>query len=463
MIAPDEGEIEIDGKVFPSLSRIAAKKEQIAIVPQEPQVILDLTVAENLFIPNYDVFRRFGMVDWNALYRHAEDVLARAGLKINARSLAGDLTVSERQLLLVVKACYVEDAKIIILDEASASLAQDDEALLYEIIDKRKQEGKTIIFISHRTDELLRLCDRVTVLRDGSSISTVECCDLDLEKLSALIVGGDFAIGDCQEDIACRQPGSVVLSVENISRAGVLHDISFTVRQGEILGIAGLRGSGRTEIFRAMLGIERLDGGSIRIANRSRTFSSPADALRSGLVYLPEDREHEGLINNQSVRENLVLNAIRNVTQALWVDRKKERAFAEELVSALSISAASVEQEVSQLSGGNKQKVVVGRIAANQPKVFILDEPTRGVDIAAKKSILRIVREKLSASAGVIVTSPGLEDLILICDRIMVLHQGRIVAEYSRDAFNEDVLYRAIQGGAGENAEIKEKKTCHEN
>ncbi|MDW7651665.1 MAG: sugar ABC transporter ATP-binding protein [Bacillota bacterium] len=456
LITPDEGEIEVDGKQFSSLSRIAAKKENIAIVPQEPQVILDLTVAENLFIPNYGNALRLGHVDWKQLYRRAEELITQAGLNINVHSRAGDLTVSERQLLLVIKACYVEDARIIIFDEASASLAQNDEALLYGIIEKRKNEGKTIIFISHRTDELLKLCDRLTVLRDGSSIATVDCSDLDLEKLSSLIVGGEFTVGDCTPGTGCREVGPVVLQVENLTRFGVFHDISFTVREGEILGIAGLRGSGRTEIFRAMLGIDHVDSGTLQLGSRRKPFSSPADALKHGLVYLPEDREHEGLINNQSVRENLVLNAMKNVARTFWVDRKKEEAFAGNLVEDLSISTASLEQEVSQLSGGNKQKVVVGRIAAAAPKVFILDEPTRGVDISAKKSILRIVQERLSASAGVIITSPGLEDLIQVCDRILVLHQGFIVGEYKRDAFSEDELYQAIQGGCEENTAMKE-------
>lgn len=402
LVTPDEGEIFIDGKKFLSLSRIAARSEKISIVPQEPQVILDLTVAENLFIPNYRRLLRLGLVNWAGLYRQAEDVMERAGLKINVRSRAGDLTVSERQLLLVVKACYVEDSNIIILDEASASLTQADETLLYDIIARRNQEGKTIIFISHRTDELLKICDRLTVLRDGCSINTVHCCDLDLEKLSALIIGNDSTHGD-QAPLTCRQSGPVVLSVERLTRAGVFHDISFTLHLQEILGIAGLRGSGRTEIFRAMLGIDRPDAGKVSLGHFSGVFVSPAEALQNGMVYLPEDRESEGLANNQSVRENLVLNAVRNVTRWVWIQRQKEREFTEDLVKALSINTASVEQEVSQLSGGNKQKVVVGRIAASKPKAFILDEPTRGVDIAAKKSILRIIQEKLSQSAGVII------------------------------------------------------------
>lgn len=450
MINPTEGDIYVGNKQFKTLSRISARKEKIAIVPQEPQVILDCTVAENLFIPDYVGGSKF--LNWKQLYAEAEQVIKRANLNIDVRAKARDLSISEQQLLLVVKACYVEKAKIIILDEASASLSQDDEKTLYKIIEERKQKGNTIIFISHRIEELLNVCDRVTVIRDGKSITSANCSDLNQEKLSGLIVGEDFKLKAGDSFNSARVKDEVVLSVENLTRAGVFNNVNFKLRKGEVLGLAGLRGSGRTEIFKGIAGIEPVDDGLVRANGKETRFTTPSQAFKNGIVYLPEDREQEGLISVLSVRENLILNSLHKISTGFLINRKRENNFVADLIKTLGIKTASPEQEVSQLSGGNKQKVVAGRIMATQPKVFLLDEPTRGVDIAAKESILKVVKEKLTKSAGVIISSPGLEDLILICDRILVLYQGKIVAEYTKGEFNEGDLYMAVQG-------VSKKKT----
>lgn len=444
MIHPTEGVIYVGDRPYKTLSRMNARKEKVAIVPQEPQVILDCTVAENLFIPDYTGGGKF--LNWKELYDQAERIIKRANLSLDVRAKARDLTISERQLLLVVKACYVEEARIIILDEVSASLAQDDEKTLYEIMEERKRKGNTIIFISHRVDELLQVCDRVTVIRDGESITVADCCDLDHEKLSGLIVGEDFKLKRPGGLGRVRPPGKVLLSVENLTRAGVFNRISFQLRKGEVVGLAGLRGSGRTEIFKGIAGIEPVDAGRVGVNDRPMPLTSPSQSLKNGIVYLSEDREHEGLINVLSVRENLVISSLQKITSGLLINKKRENAFIKDLIKTLGIKTADPEQDVSQLSGGNKQKVVVGRVMATQPQVFLLDEPTRGVDIAAKESILGVIKERLTQSAGVMMTSPGLEDLILVCDRILVLYQGEIVAEYTKGQFDEGELYMAVQG-----------------
>jgi len=447
LIEPTDGEIIIGGKKYKSLSRITAKQERIAIVPQEPQVILDLSVAENLFLGDYGNQRR--IVNWQELYEKAEQIIKRAKLNIDVKAKARDLSLSEQQMLLVLKACYVENAQVVMLDEASASLSQDDEKLLHQIIEERKKEGNTIIFISHRTDELLKVCDRVTVIRDGRSVGT-HCCDkLNKETLSSLIVGEGYK-SKTQEQLQgtdSKRIGEVVLSVEGLTKLPNYKNISFTLRKGEIVGLAGLRGSGRTEIFKGIAGIDPADEGSVTIGGVKTRFTNPSDALKHGIVYLPEDREREGLISSQTVRQNLVLNALHKVSKKYIINKNSEHKFATDLVNALGVKLASVEQEVSQLSGGNKQKVVVGRISAADPIVFLLDECTRGVDIAAKESILSIVRDRLTKSAGIIMSSPGLDDLMMICDRILILYQGEIVAEFSRDEFDERTLYMAMQDG----------------
>lgn len=241
-----------------------------------------------------------------------------------------------------------------------------------------------------------------------------------------------------------------MLSVENLTRLGVYQNIKFDLKRGEILGLAGLRGSGRTEIFKGIMGIDHPDQGLIYINGKKRRFAAPSEALKEGIVYLPEDREKEGLIKILSVRENLILNSLNKITKAFIVDRKKEKETVANLITELDIKVASPEQEVSQLSGGNKQKVVVGKISAAEPHVFLLDEPTKGVDISAKQGILNIIKNNLNKDAGIVITSPGLEDLINICDRILIIFKGRITGEFLRGEFREGDLYLAIQGGASD-------------
>lgn len=446
MISPTEGEICIENKRYRSLTRIISKKERISIVTQDPQVILDFTVAENLFMGDYICRNR--VVNWKEIYTRAEQILKKAGLHINARAKASELSIGERQLLLVLKAFYVENASVVILDEVSASLSQREEQILYKIIDRIKAMGNTILFISHRTDELLKVCDRVTVLRDGRTIVTKSCAELDKEKLSTLIVGEEFKLseGPQRSGPTCDRNAEPVLSVENLSRPGFYQNITFDLRKGEILGLAGLRGSGRTEILKGIAGIEPAEDGLIRVDAMTKRLTQPSQALKEGIVYLPEDREHEGIIGTLSVRENLILNSLPAVSRVGVVNKARERQFTAAIIEALGIKTASDDQEVNQLSGGNKQKVVVGRISATQPKVVLLDEPTKGVDISAKESILEIVREKLSKTAGIIMTSPGLDDLIMVCDRILILYRGEITGELRREEFSEGDLYLAVQG-----------------
>lgn len=446
IVTPTEGDITMAGETFKSLSRINAKKKNIAIVPQEPQVIQDFTVAENLFLPDYGT----GFVHWNHLYARAAQVLKKAKLSIDVRMKAGDLSISEQQLLLVVKACYVENARLIILDEASASLAENDEKLLYEMIEERKRAGNTILFISHRTEELLKVCDRVTVLRNGKSVTTADCCRLDEEKLSALIVGEDSSLR--KTDRSFNRPSctgtETLLAVRDLTLYGAFKKINFQVRKDEIVGLAGLRGSGRTEILKAIAGIDPADEGTVTVNNREQRFSSPWQAYGEGIAYLPEDREKEGLIRMLSVRENLTLNSLEQISRGFVLSQRRETTLVQKLIAALGIKTASPEQEVSQLSGGNKQKVVVGKVWAAGTRVLLLDEPTRGIDIAAKESILRTIDGELRQGRSIIITSPGLEDLMLICDRILALYKGEIIDEFSRAEFDEEALYVAIQGNS---------------
>ena len=443
LIEPTEGTISLGGRSFRTLSRVRAKREGVAIVPQEPELILDLSVAENLFLG--ELPSRKGLLDRKTMRTLAEEVLSAYGTDINAGLLAGDLSLSERQLLLILKSCVVEDAPIVVLDESSAPLSGRDALILRKIVEDLRSRGKAIVYISHHIDELLEICDRMTVLRDGKAVAVRERASLDHASLSELIIGEESSLtGGRSEDTPT--PGEEILRVEGLSRWGAFGDISFSLRRGEILGLAGLRGSGRTELLKALAGIDPADEGEIFLRGNSVRFRSPAEALAEGIAYLPEEREKEGLLRSFSIRDNLLLNSFGNVCGGRFIswEKSEERALA--VFREVRVKAFSIHQGVDELSGGNRQKVVIGRIMANSPEIYLLDEPTRGVDIGAKKAILSIVSERIRNGAGVIITSPGLDDLIEVCDRILVLSKGGIFREYERKDFSEHRLFLDMQG-----------------
>ncbi|UMZ74339.1 sugar ABC transporter ATP-binding protein [Natranaerofaba carboxydovora] len=458
IIEPTDGEIVIKDKNYSSLSREVAREANISIVPQEPNIIEDITVAENLFLPEYASKGR--ILNWQNLFEKAEEIIDTAGLNINVRVTGGDLSPSEQQLLLIVKAFYVEEPEIIILDEATSSLTREDISFLFEIINKNKNLGKCILFISHITSEILDICDRVTVLRDGMIAGVENCCDLDEEKFSHLIIGEKKNNIDqikkekefTEKEVSpTREEKEVIMKIKDFNKLDCFQDIDLELRRNEIVGIAGLRGSGRTEIMKAASGIDPSDSGEIEILGNKTLFKTPYEAFRNGVVYLPEDREEEGIIKVLSVRKNLVLNAFHKIAGKLFVSKKKEDKQVQDLIDLLEIKVASPEEEIENLSGGNKQKVVVGKILSNEPLVYLLDEPTKGVDVGAKESILRIIKDELSADAGIILTAPGVEDLMVVCDRILILHEGRLIDEFTKDEFDEENIYIAIQGKKREN------------
>jgi ABC-type sugar transport system ATPase subunit len=445
--APTSGTLTVRGRAHRGWTRAEARGHGIAIVTQEPQIVPDFTVAENLFTPRYPCSPP-ARIRWREIQERAERVLGEAGIGVNPRARGSDLTVSEQQLVLVAKAFFVDEADIILLDEVTASLSEKDEALLDALISQQKRRGKAIIYITHRMAEILRLCDRVSVLRDGRTVATEQVAGLDEVRLSAYITGAGGA-APAAGDGAAPLPAperAPLLRVEGLSLAGCYEGIGFDLRERQILGFAGLRGSGRTEILKTLAGILRPDGGRVLLDGRVARHGGPAAALRRGVVYLPEDRDHEGLVEPHSVRQNLSLSSLGAISRGLFLDRRREAERTAGLVGSLSIETPSAEQEVRYLSGGNKQKVVVGRILAAHPRLYLLDEPTKGIDIAAKRSILAQVRSVLSREAGVILTSPGLEDLLETCDRILVLYRGRITADFPRDRFDESAIYMAMQG-----------------
>lgn len=443
LVTPSSGEILVNGHSFSSLTPIAAKRHRISIITQEPQVVEDITVAENFFMPGYVGGK---LIDWREMSRQADAILQEAGFPLNVSIRMRDLSVSERQLLLVIKACYVEKADIIIMDEVSASLGQREQGILYQIIQRLVDEGKTVIFISHHTEELLQVCDRVTVIRDGRNVGSARREDLDKRKLAALIVGDSNYDDLIMEDLSSMIQGEEIFSLSGFTSYGKFQDVSLSLRRGEIVGLAGLQGSGRTELFKSIVGIDPHDRGTIRLQGQEKHYHSPAGACSDGILYMTEERETEGLIPIASIKKNITISILSKLSRLGLIQNREEERCADELIRTLDIKAVSRDQEISQLSGGNKQKVLVAKIMAHTPLVCLLDEPTRGVDIEAKTSILDTINRELRKQSCVLITSPGVEDLIKICDRILVLYRGQIIDQFRRSEFSEQEIYRAMQG-----------------
>lgn len=452
VIASTKGEILIKGQKFKSISRIRAKKEGVDIITQEPEFIPEHTVAEFLFFPDYPK-NKFGFIDRDKINKEARKILKALNFDIDIERKMSDLAISAQQLLIVIKSFYIEDAQIVILDESSASLSDKDSKILYEIIERKKNEGKAILFISHRIGEILKICDVVTVLRDGEVVKTEKTSGMDLDKISSLIVGEKFVSKiekiDTGRKYKDKKYGRVFLEVNKISKVGCFKNVSFELRKGEILGLAGLRGSGRTEIMKALVGIAPPDYGEIKLLGEKKSYRSPSQAYKDGMVYLPEEREKEGIVDVLSVKDNLILLVLKKIVYkfANLINAKKETELVEELVNLFKIKTVSIEEQVRYLSGGNKQKVVFGKIFAAKPFVYLLDEPTKGVDISTKASLLDIISKTFVKSSGIILTSPGLAELMRICDRILVIFNGEIIKEVFSEDFDEKKLYSYIQGG----------------
>lgn len=453
ILPPSSGHIVIRGHEHARLTTAKAKKEGITIVTQKPEVVPDFTVLQNLFLPQFPR-GRFGFLDWKRMRAETERIFAESGLSIDPKRRMRDLSLDEEQIFLLLKAFGVDKKEFILLDEVTTSFSKKEQEFFFRLIEDQKRKGNLIIFISHRLDEMMRICDRVTVLRDGKAVGTLERTALSKEVLASMIVGDKGekplkpeAVRAGSAEAPSPAAAKRLLSVRGFSRAGFFEDVSFDVHEGEIVGLAGLVGSGRTELLRAIQGLEPAERGTLVFPDgRQARFTNSRAAINSGIVYLTENRDEDGLINNHNVKKNLTLSYLFSVARQAWIRKKEEEQVAAQLVESLEIVTSSLEEEVQNLSGGNRQKVMLGRVASTNAKVFLLDEPTKGIDISAKRSVLKSIRNSLSRSAGVVITSPGLEDLLEVCDRILVLFGGTIQKQFRRDEFDELEIFRAMQG-----------------
>ena len=437
---PDAGEIRLDGEVVAIPNPAAARAMGIAVVHQEPRLFPDLSVAENIFLmaPPTD---RFHTIAWSELRRRAAALFEELDVKFDVTAPVRGLSMADQQLVEIAKAMSI-DARVLILDEPTASLSTHEVDRLFSIVRRTKERGVAVLFVSHRLDEVFALCDRATVFRDGRYVITAPTAELTTASLVRHMVGREVSLFP-KESATLGEP---LLEVRGLSDASGFRDVSFTVRAGEILGLAGLVGAGRTEIARVLFGIEPRTSGQILVDGKAVDFGSPSDALRAGVAYVPEDRHQDGLVLDFSIANNITLPILGRLFPRLLLHPRTEADIALRFSERLRIRMTGVDQAAKSLSGGNQQKVVIAKWLATQPRVLILDEPTRGVDIGAKVEVHRIVSELAASGLAIIMISSDLPEVLAMSDRILVLHEGRVAEEITRTEATEERVMLAATG-----------------
>jgi len=442
--APDAGEIFLCGERVVINGPAHAMRLGIGLVHQEIALCADATVAENVFMPELATGRRRWM-DYRALNARAAAVLARLGQDIDPQRPVASLSLSQQQLVEIAKALTL-DCRVLILDEPTAALTEHEAAALFAVLHDLKAQGMGIVYISHRMAEIFAHADRATVLRDGRDVFTGAIADTTPDALVRCMVGRD--LGQYYPPKAALPPAEPVLEVDDLADAeGRVQGISFTLRRGEILGVSGLMGAGRTELAETVCGLRRARRGTVRLRGSALQLRRYGDALRHGIAYLSEDRKAAGLFLELPIAQNIASMALGRVSSRWgWLRRSAERRLALELGAQLKLKSAGVDIEADSLSGGNQQKVAIAKLLATRPSVLLMDEPTRGVDVGAKSEIHHILRELAEQGVGVVVISSELPEIIGLCDRAVVIHEGRVAGELSGAAMTEEALIRLASG-----------------
>ncbi len=448
----DDGEIFLEGKPVNFRSPEDANAAGVVAVYQEVNLLMFRTVAENIYLGREP--RKFGFIDWKKLNADAGQLLNSLGLNINPKAELGTLNIALRQMVAIVRGVSL-GAKVLVLDEPTSSLTEKEVGILYDVINRLKAQGTAIVYISHRFDELYAVCDKVTVLRDGKLVGTRELAGLERLDLVCMMLGkqredlekkGATAFGEHVETAAETVP---LLKTENLSRGRRLKNVSLEARHREILGMAGLLGSGRTDVARAVFGADKAESGKVFLDGKPLNLSSPNDAINAGIAFLSEDRKAEGIVPEWSVRENMTLAALPALTSLGVVSRAKQTAIVDKYMQRLGIKASSAEQKIRELSGGNQQKVLLARWLCKNPKFLIMDEPTRGIDIGAKGEIQRLVNELANEGLGVLMISSELEELVEGSSRVVVMRDGELVAELKKSEISQDAIINAMAEGGG--------------
>lgn len=438
----DAGTIVIDGQETYYDSTKEAELAGVSFIHQEINAIGEMSVIDNLFL-NREKRTKLGLLDYRAMEKEAQAVFEQLNIKIDLYQEMGELSVGQQQMIEIAKS-LMTNAQVIIMDEPTAALTNREIRVLFDVMNKLKAQGVSIVYISHRMEEIFEMCDRITVMRDGISVSTRQIAETQMEQVVREMVGRE--IGDFYPE-KTSEIGEVRFEVENLALDGVFEDISFNVRSGEILGFSGLMGAGRTEIMRTIFGLLPKSRGTIRLEGKELTIKSPEEAIRQGIGFLTEDRKDEGLILDFSIRDNVLLPSVGEFSKAGLLNDKLIDDFVELLVERLTVKTASVEDPASSLSGGNQQKVVLAKWLGIGPKVLILDEPTRGVDVGAKREIYLLINELAERGVAIIMISSDLPEVLSISDRIMVVREGRLMGEVAKAEATQERVMQLATGG----------------
>ncbi|MDP9363659.1 MAG: sugar ABC transporter ATP-binding protein [Chloroflexota bacterium] len=442
---PDAGSFRIDGEAVVLDGPLAARQAGIAVIHQHSALFPDLDVTENVFMGRQPT-DRIGRVDRRAMRREVSAILDELGVRLDLRAPVRGLATADRQLVEIAKALSLH-ARVLVMDEPTASLSAREVDRLFAIVRRLRDRGVAVLFVSHRLEEIFALCDRITVFRDGAHVATMPTAELTPDETIRLMVGRRLETLFPKEE---AEIGDVVLRVRGLTRPGVFRDVGFELRRGEILGLFGLVGAGRTEVARVLFGADRVEAGEVEIAGQRVRIDSPATALRHGLGYVPEDRHAQGLVLDLPIAANVTLPILDRLAPRGLLDRARERALAGDFARRLQLKAAGLDQAAAALSGGNQQKVVLSKWLATDPKVLILDEPTRGIDIGTKAEVHRLVSHLATQGLAILLISGELPEVLAMADRVLVMHEGRLTGQFARGEADQEAVMRAATGQTGE-------------
>ncbi|MGA2641921.1 MAG: sugar ABC transporter ATP-binding protein [Spirochaetia bacterium] len=443
---PDAGEILRDGRQARFDSPLSSQAAGIAAIHQEATMFPELSVTENIYMGHHRKLRGSPFLGWGVMRRRTLDFLRELELDIDPDTQVKNLSVAQRHMVEIVKALSL-DARIVIMDEPTSALSLREVEDLYAIIRRLKADGRAIVFISHKFEDIYEIADRFTVLRDGRFAGEGLVAGTAVDEIIRMMVGRSLTQMFPKIPVAA---GATILEVQGLSRTGIFRDVSFELHRGEILGFFGLVGAGRSEVMRAIFGIEPADSGSVIVEGRAIRTADPKSVMEEGIAYLPEDRQLQGTILAMSIRENTTLPVIDDISRRSFLDVARERELTEEYGTRMDIKAGSWEQAVNSLSGGNQQKVVLAKWLATKPRILILDEPTKGIDVATKARVHEFISQLAAEGLGIVLVSSELPEILGMSDAIVVMHEGMVTGRFARADANQETLIKAAMGRPGE-------------
>lgn len=435
---PTSGKIKINGEEVKINSISHSEKLGFSIIHQEVPLCLNMSIAHNIFMGSSKSTKGL-FLNEKFMEQETKKLLEEFKLNRNPSDLVGSLSIAEQSIVQIAKAIYFKP-KILIMDEPTAALTNDQRVVMFDIIKKLKKEnGTTIIYISHRLEEIMEIGDTITVLRDGQFVTTEKVSDITIDELVNLMVGRKL---NTDEDVVSYNTGERLLKVNNLTRKGEFENISFELNKGEILGLGGFVGAGRTEVLMSLFGFTKPDSGEIIIEDKAAAFNSPSDAIESGIALIPENRRDDALVEEMSIMQNAQMVIIKDLVKGFLIDKKQANKKMAEMVTKYTIKANNVNLPILTLSGGNQQKVIISRWISNSPKILLCDEPTRGIDVGAKAEVYSILRSIAKEGIGIIIVSSELPELLYLSDRVLVMHEGRITGQMMRKEATEEKFMR---------------------